>query len=140
MLRQFVAGRDVSCPACGYSLRDLESDRCPECGEGLVLRVNLVEQKLGLFIACIIGLAVGLGFNATILAWTGVVTLFGGYRLGIDEMASPVVSTAALGGALWSVLVRRSRFRRLDWRSKAGLVALAWAASAVSATLFFLFV
>ncbi len=140
MLERFVAGRDVFCPACGYNLRDLHTDRCPECGDELVLRVNMAEQKLGLFITCVIGLAVGLGFNATVLIWTGLVTLFGGYHLGAKYAVTPLISTVVLGGGLWLLLARRKRFRRYSRRFKAGLAVLTWAASTISATLFFLFV
>lgn len=30
--RQFVRGRDVECPGCGYNLRGLDGRTCPECG------------------------------------------------------------------------------------------------------------
>lgn len=31
--RRHLAGRDVPCETCGYNLRDLEAERCPECGD-----------------------------------------------------------------------------------------------------------
>lgn len=34
-LRQFLAEHDLQCPGCGYSLRGLETPRCPECGLGI---------------------------------------------------------------------------------------------------------
>jgi hypothetical protein len=46
----YLAGRDVLCPQCDYNLRDLRAARCPECGEELVLRVNLAEPKQRLLI------------------------------------------------------------------------------------------
>jgi len=30
-LREFLAGRDVYCPACSTNLRDHTTDRCPKC-------------------------------------------------------------------------------------------------------------
>ncbi len=30
-LREFLAGRDVCCPACSANLRDHTTDRCPRC-------------------------------------------------------------------------------------------------------------
>ena len=140
MLERFVSGRDVPCPGCGYSLRDLRTDRCPECGDGLELRVNLAEQKLGVFIACVVGLSVGLGFNSTVLIWTGVVRIFGGYHLGLKEVSPPLISTVVLGGCLWVLLLRRRWFRQRRVLFKVGLVASAWAASALSAVMFFLVV
>ena len=41
VLRRFLHNRDAPCPRCGYNLRNLEGARCPECGDELVLRVNL---------------------------------------------------------------------------------------------------
>jgi hypothetical protein len=38
-LAQWLSGRDVPCPQCGYNLRSLSSPRCPECGH--VLRLSL---------------------------------------------------------------------------------------------------
>ncbi len=44
---EFVRERNVFCPACDYNLRNLTRPRCPECGQDLVLRVGVVEPKLG---------------------------------------------------------------------------------------------
>jgi hypothetical protein len=44
MLLAFVATRDVRCPACGYNLRQLHSNTCPECGNALRLSVGLVDS------------------------------------------------------------------------------------------------
>jgi hypothetical protein len=46
-----VRGRDVPCPQCGYSLRDLVDPRCPECGERLELRVGVVTPRFGWLVA-----------------------------------------------------------------------------------------
>lgn len=42
LLTHYLAGRDVPCPTCGYNLRDLRGDQCPECGHSLevTIRVN----------------------------------------------------------------------------------------------------
>jgi hypothetical protein len=42
-LASFLAEHDAPCPLCGYNLRGVESDRCPECGERLEL--GLVKRK-----------------------------------------------------------------------------------------------
>jgi hypothetical protein len=34
-LRDNLADRDSPCPGCGYSLRGLTGDTCPECGKGV---------------------------------------------------------------------------------------------------------
>jgi hypothetical protein len=38
-LLHYLADHDARCPACGYQLRRLRSDRCPECGQRLELGV-----------------------------------------------------------------------------------------------------
>src|ERR1700722_15423623 len=69
LLLNFLAGRDVPCPQCEYNLRDLKVRRCPECGEDLVLRVNLAEPKLRIMIAGLIPLSAGAGLNALLLVF-----------------------------------------------------------------------
>jgi hypothetical protein len=39
ILRAFLLNRDVYCPECRYCLRNLESDRCPECGCSIILQL-----------------------------------------------------------------------------------------------------
>ena len=41
LLKAYLAERDVSCPACGYNLRGLASEACPECRQQLMLHVTL---------------------------------------------------------------------------------------------------
>src|SRR5882724_749530 len=69
LLRAFLVGRDVLCPACGYNLRDLLGERCPECGEEVVLQVGLVEPRHAAAIAGVIGLAAGAGMSGLLLVY-----------------------------------------------------------------------
>ena len=46
VLRNFLSGRKCSCPSCGYSLTNCESDRCPECGGQLELTLKKKRQYL----------------------------------------------------------------------------------------------
>jgi hypothetical protein len=71
-LRSFLTARDVQCPKCEYNLRGLTGDRCPECGDQLVLRVNLAEPKLGAMIAGLVGLSAGAGFSGLLLIYTAI--------------------------------------------------------------------
>ncbi|HEX2838742.1 MAG TPA: hypothetical protein VHN77_11495 [Phycisphaerales bacterium] len=61
-LRAFLAGRDVACPNCGYSLRGLVGDHCPECNEGLKLWVSLEHPLPRSWTACVLTLAAVGGF------------------------------------------------------------------------------
>ena len=69
LLREFLADQDIQCPQCRYNLRSLTGDRCPECGEQLLLGVHLVEPKLAAPIAGIIGLAAGAGLNGLLIVY-----------------------------------------------------------------------
>lgn len=53
-LLDFVRGRDVECPKCGYNLRNLTNAVCPECREELRLTVGLVKMRFGWFLATLI--------------------------------------------------------------------------------------
>lgn len=37
----------MPCPRCGYDLKNLTSPKCPECGEGLSLRVGVTTPRFG---------------------------------------------------------------------------------------------
>src|SRR6185369_3667260 len=80
MLHSFLAERDAACPGCGYNLRNLQGNRCPECGDELTLRVNLVEPKLGAFITGLVGLSAGAGFNGMMLLWVFMLSWMQGNR------------------------------------------------------------
>jgi hypothetical protein len=75
LLRTFLADRDVSCPQCGYNLRDLRGRRCPECGEDLVLRVNVAEPRQAALITGLVGLSAGAGFSGLLLLYLFILTL-----------------------------------------------------------------
>jgi hypothetical protein len=45
-LRRYLADHDVPCPACGYNLRGLEGEVCPECGDVVALRAYPDAERL----------------------------------------------------------------------------------------------
>lgn len=57
-LREHLAQRDCPCPNCGYNLRGLASEHCPECNLPLRLSVSLAEPGLGRFLAVLLPLCV----------------------------------------------------------------------------------
>jgi hypothetical protein len=127
-LRAFVALRDVPCPSCNYNLRDLTGSLCPECGQHLELRVGLTEPRLGLWIAGLIGLAAGAGFNALLLIYIGLVIFRHGRMRGIPGAFTVINSTGliVMGSCLCAWLLFRGRIRRLSVKSRVGLAAAAW--------------
>lgn len=45
MLKERLQGRDFTCHACGYNLRDAGGIQCPECGT--VIAMPVAESKVG---------------------------------------------------------------------------------------------
>jgi hypothetical protein len=39
-LREYLADRDAACPGCGYNLRAVTGETCPECGKPLALSLD----------------------------------------------------------------------------------------------------
>ena len=76
LLLQFLRGRDVPCPSCGYNLRDLTGDRCPECGQEITLRIQLAEPKLAAMLTGLIGLSTGAGFNGLLLIYWAIIRFY----------------------------------------------------------------
>ena len=52
-LLAFLQDRDVSCPLCGYNLRNLTTPRCPECRQDLELTVGVRKLRFGWFLTTI---------------------------------------------------------------------------------------
>lgn len=73
-LRTFLAGRDVPCPVCGYNLRDLEQERCPECGTHVDLGVIVAldrsfhaRRRAAIVSVCVFGAFMVGGFVITVM-------------------------------------------------------------------------
>lgn len=135
LLRTFLAERDMPCANCGYNLRGLTSDRCPECEHRLVLNVGLAEPRIAAFVFGLLGVGMSVGFSALLLVWVGLMFLQrGGAGMPPRSDLVPLVASVAIGGTILALLVtqRRRRFGRLSpagrWRVAIGatLVALAF--------------
>lgn len=136
-LKSFLASRDAPCPGCGYNLRGLIADRCPECNEELRLQVGLVEPKLASFLAGLIGLACGAGFYWVVLAWACVMRLMRTWGPSPIELGVIIFFSLVLGAALWGWLRLRSRLRGMNPTARVALAALCWLFSAAAAAVFF---
>ena len=62
-LKAFLVERDVPCPVCSYNLRSIDRSECPECGARLDLRVGSIDLKLGPWLACVLAVALPMGFT-----------------------------------------------------------------------------
>lgn len=135
LLARFLAGREVACPQCGYNLRDLVGGRCPECGEALVLRVNLVEPRQAAVITGLVALSSGLGLNGLLLMFGLIMEL----RRPINEWSFFVVNIVgaiAEGLALFLWLRHWKAVRRLTRRAQWGWVAGCFALTLLDLILF----
>lgn len=130
LMRRFLAGRDAPCPQCQYNLRDLDGSRCPECGEELALRVNLVDPKQRLLMAGLVGLSAGAGLNGLLLIYLLVQVLRSHIFLGTG-WANPfmIVNGAGFaveGTALALWLRQWRRIRLLSFSTRVTLMILCW--------------
>jgi hypothetical protein len=128
-LLRFVAGRDVECPGCGYNLRDLRTDRCPECGDQLELGLRLAEPRQGALIGGLVGLAAGAGLGGLLLVF-GAITVLVMHRNPAD--LAEFLGINSLGflahGIVLLFWVRNwGRIRRLSPHRRRMLVILCWA-------------
>lgn len=131
-LRAFLEHADEPCPECGYSLRGLRGESCPECGEALRLRVGMVEPRLGLFVAGVIGLAAGAGFH-TILGILALPQALSNPR-GVEVVGWAVLYGGAVvcGGGLVAWVRTRRRMRRLGTGLQVFWLTLSWLVPAVT--------
>lgn len=115
LLRQFLHRRDVVCPGCRYNLRDLTGDRCPECGQEIVLQLRLAEPRQAALLAGLVGLSAGAGLNGLLLIYWAIIRIYIRFAapdnsfvwtIGIGFLAH----AAAL--AAWLCLWRRIRLLR----------------------------
>jgi hypothetical protein len=82
VLETYLAGRDASCPSCGYNLRGATGSTCPECGQGIrlgLLASNPLWRRQGLMILVLLWLLLAGGMNS--------------YRTGHEVYSSATVSS-----------------------------------------------
>ncbi len=136
-LQQFLAERDLPCPLCGYNLRALRTDVCPECGSEVQVTVGLTEPRMGAFVAGVAGLAAGLGFNGLMLLWVGwmVIERRGGPPL--DQVWPLPIGAIVTGVALMFWLRRRRAIRLMSVQKRWVLAVGCYVLSLAAAVMFF---
>ncbi|MCA9294868.1 MAG: hypothetical protein KC983_00085 [Phycisphaerales bacterium] len=103
LIRFLANGEPHHCPRCRYALRELTTDRCPECGTQIALRLAPRRELTWRYLAGLIALSATAGFS--ILGML-LMMMFGGLdgTSGFATMAA--VSTTLTG--FW--LAGRLRF------------------------------
>jgi len=125
-LREFLAERDEACPSCSYSLRGLTTDRCPECDEPLVLRVNLAEARLGAWITGLVALVACGGAGAIcLLVVVGVSVVENDWPTG-DRFFMIVTYPAFVASVAVPAAVALALPRGRRWFRKQGRAARLW--------------
>ena len=129
LLRVFLSGRDAECPFCGYNLRDLASDQCPECGERVRLSLQAVNAKIGWAVAGLMGLTTGAGFS--LLMSIFFITLFmrrsfADHHMWMDFWMIMVLPLTIQSMLVWWWLRRWGWLRRLPLAQRIMAAGAAW--------------
>jgi hypothetical protein len=121
---------------CDYNLRDLKKPVCPECSAPLELAVASPSLNPGPWIASIVSVALGAGFDGVVCVLVTALMILQPPRVpaqwmrAIVMLGTFILLTAACAGVLaW---IYRSRRRWAYWSRRRRLVA-AWAAFLVTA-------
>jgi hypothetical protein len=137
MLRAYLAERDEPCPNCGYNLRGLGSERCPECDQRLVLSVQVAEPRMGMLLAGVVGLMAMGAPGAAVAALTLTLSVWHQDWPPRDILFWAMVYPGVCGGALlagaWLLGRRRGRrwLRSLPPERASRVVGWCWGASLV---------
>lgn len=129
-LVEFLQDRNAPCPLCGYNLRNLTDDLCPECQQKLRLTVGALHVRFGWFLATLTP-SLFSGIAAVLmLILTQTVRLTGGGPV------PPVIDLLALLGLASGVvalvlIVRRHRFVQLRPQVQRIWAMAAWGIHAV---------
>ncbi|MCG3131448.1 MAG: hypothetical protein FLDDKLPJ_02240 [Phycisphaerae bacterium] len=70
LLAEFVRLNDAPCAVCGYNLRNLTGEVCPECGQRFALKVGAPEARFGALVACLAPMLMMSGLLAFIIGMT----------------------------------------------------------------------
>jgi len=129
-LAAFLQHRDEPCPVCGYNLRDLTGEVCPECRHHLRLTVGAHHVRFGWFLLTVTP-SLFCGLCAVLLLAVILVSLAAGARpvppgIYLIELLGFVSVAAAL-----PLLIYRHRFIRLRPRVQRTAAFAAWAIHAL---------
>jgi hypothetical protein len=124
-LLEYLRGRDVLCPLCGYDLRDLTEPRCPECRQDLALTVGVTRLRFGWLIVTIIpSMFSGIAAGLLLIPMLGVL-FTGGERAPWPIVAAEIFGWLSTIAALL-LLHKRYLFLRQPQAAQCGWAVGAW--------------
>ncbi|QYK47242.1 MAG: hypothetical protein KF838_10675 [Phycisphaeraceae bacterium] len=122
MLREFLASNDAACPVCGYNLRGLLHQACPECNAPLSLGVTSENLSIGPWVLAIVSFAMAAGFDGVVATVLTVVMIANPPPIWLPYAVVGMFMTlaiASLACVLRIVRLRRRwafQTRRIQWR------------------------
>ena len=123
-LVDYLRDRAVECPLCGYGLRDLQSDVCPECGNELTLRVGEAHPRLMALLLVLFPGAAAL----VIAAMMTVLSILEGFPSG-DEFWVYFIFMWCSGLISLLLIVKNKWFRKRTPQAQMWMIAGVWGPS-----------
>lgn len=138
-LVSYLAERDEPCPACGYNLRALQTDRCPECNRELVLQLRLAEPRMAAWIASISGAAAMIGFNGLLMGYFFFyqISRRGTFSPPLSDLIPLAVSLIVASAGLALLIRTRRAFGNLPEGLRVAIALGSWLVTIASAIVFF---
>ncbi len=144
--KSFARAFGERCPNCGKVVAGLGEDasqpdnggvlQCPGCGVELQLAVALEQPRLGLWVASVVGLALGAGFDVLALAFILVRWLLEPetFMPTAREIWMPFAVPGALMCSLLGLLILRQRwFRERNLGTRLAMAAFSFVLSGLTA-------
>jgi hypothetical protein len=123
----YLKGRSSPCPRCGYDLRDIQTAKCPECGDPLVLKIGTLRPRFGWLVLSMVP-----GCFSGVAAVFVLVPVIGTLWQGVspERIPWPAIGADIFGwlSAGSVILMYRHRQRLMAWttRRQATFAAAIW--------------
>lgn len=124
ILRQFLAGRDVRCTACGFNLRDLDAGTCPKCSARLAISIRPSHIRPFAWTVALIGYSFVLMACSPLLV-IRVISVSSGGGASVTPSEIWLLSAGLLAMSMLALLLLLPyAFYRLPWIVRAVLALL----------------
>lgn len=125
LLFSYIAHNDVACPVCGYNLRALTTDICPECGQQFRLQIGGPSVRFGLFLAFLAPMIMVVGLAMLFIVLVAIIPPRP--RWPQDWGIYAICLGGVINGLLIPLFYRgRQRFPRRVRPRQIGLISFSW--------------